>query len=428
MKKLFLIMVLLACVSGGYYGWLQWQKARAASLLPTRPTTAPAEVRDINFAVNAAGEIAPAEQVSVRPEINGKIEVLPVDVGDRVKKGDLLFKLDDSELQQQRASSLTDIERAKLSVDKADRDYKRAQQLLSEKLISQEVYDDTKTAYELARNGLERAQKDLAIIEERLTKTEVRAPFDCTVLTRPVSIGQAVSGSGGFNSGTEVLTIADLNSMIINAQVNQADVPRLKAGEDVEVTIEAVTGLHITGQVERISPQATIKNNIKGYPARIVLKNVDPRVRPGMTANVKIPVASADNVTAVPLAAVFTERNPESGQMERFVYVQQGEAFEKRNVKVGIADFFFAEVQEGLAPGEIVSLELPKEERGKKEGQLAHQRGTNENSGVLATGHSPAVRTNSPLSGTALAPDNRPKTTPVAAPVLTSPPASGRKS
>src|SRR5512140_3644110 len=136
MKKLFLIVVLLVCVSGGYYGWLQWQKARAASLVPTRPTTAPAEVRDINFAVNAAGEIAPAEQVSVRPEINGKVEVLPVDVGDRVKKNDLLFKLDDSELQQQRASNVTDIERAKLSVEKAERDHKRAQQLLAEKLIS----------------------------------------------------------------------------------------------------------------------------------------------------------------------------------------------------------------------------------------------------------------------------------------------------
>src|SRR4029077_20974481 len=99
-----------------------------------------------------------------------------------------------------------------------------------------------------------------------------------------------------FNSGSEVLTIADLNSMIINAQVNQADVPRLKAGDGVEVTIEAVAGLVVTGRVERISPQATIRNNIKGYPARIVLKNVDSRVRPGMTANVKIPVAAADNV------------------------------------------------------------------------------------------------------------------------------------
>src|SRR5205085_5601126 len=233
---------------------------------------------------------------------------------DRVKKGALLFKLDDKELQQEKASTLTDIERAKLNLEKADRDFKRAQQLLAEKLIAQELFDDTKTAYDLAKNALERSERDLALIEERLTETEVRAPFDCTILTRPVSVGQAVSGSGGFNSGTEVLTIADLNSMIINAQVNQADVPRLKVGEAVDVTIEAVAGLQVTGAVERISPQATIKNNIKGFAARIVLKNADPRIRPGMTANVKIPVASVENVAAVPLAAVFTEKNPDSGE------------------------------------------------------------------------------------------------------------------
>ncbi|HTL56616.1 MAG TPA: efflux RND transporter periplasmic adaptor subunit [Candidatus Limnocylindrales bacterium] len=391
-------LVLAAVVgTGGYYGWANWYKARQTTAVPSRATTAIAELRDISFAVNAAGEIAPAEQVSVRPEINGLLLTLPVDIGDRIKKDDLLFKLDDSELQQQRASNLTDIEKAKLGVEKAERDYKRARQLLQDKLISQEVYDDTKTAYDLAKNSLERAQKDLSLTEERLTKTEVRAPFDCTVLTRPVSVGQAVSGSGGFNSGTEVLTIADLNSMIINAQVNQADVPRLKPAEAVEVTVEAVPGLKVNGLVERISPQATIKNNIKGYPARIVLKNVDPRVRPGMTANVRIPVASAASVTAVPLEAVFTEKNPDSDQMERFVYVQHGNSFEKRTVKVGIADYFYAEVQEGLSPGDVVALEAPKEEL-EKNRQLANQHGPGE-PGSKPAAPVAASRTNATAGG-----------------------------
>ena len=114
----------------------------------------------------------------------------------------------------------------------------------------------------------------------------------------------------------------------------------------------------------------------------MVLKSVDPRVRPGMTASVRIPVATADNVTAVPLSAVFTEKNPDTDQMERFVYVQQSDTFEKRNVKVGVSDFFYAEIEDGLAPGEIVSLELPKEEREKKARQLAGQRP----GGVLAGG------------------------------------------
>jgi HlyD family secretion protein len=414
MKKLLFLVVALGAGVGGYFAWNNWQKTRASSGAPTRPTTALAEVRDIHFAVNAAGEIAPAEQVSVRPEINGLVDVLPVDIGDRVKKNDLLFKLNDSELQQQRASNITDIDKAKLGLEKADRDYKRSAQLLADKLISQELYDDTKTAYDLAKNALDRAQRDLAITEEHLTKTEVRAPFDCSILTRPISIGQAVSGSGGFNSGTEVLTIADLNSMIINAQVNQADVPRLKAGETVEVTVEAVVGLKVTGTVERISPQATIKNNIKGYPARIVLRNVDPRVRPGMTANVKIPVASADNVTAVPLAAVFTEKNPDTAQMERFVYVQQGDSFEKRNVKVGVADYFYAEIQEGLAPGELVSLEMPKEEREKKTRQMASQKPAGENGahGVKPGALPGPAQTNTTTAGAGTSLDASPKLRP----------------
>ncbi len=371
MKKFFAIIVILGLGVGGYYLWKNWGDVKPRQAGPTRATTATAELRDISFAVNAAGEITPAEQVSVRPEINGRIEELPVDLGDKVKKGELLFKLDDKELQQQRASNMTDIERSRLSLQKAERDYKRAKELLADKLIAQELYDDTQTSFELAKNSLERSQRDLAIIEERLTKTIVQAPFDCTVLTRPISIGQAVSGSGGFNSGTEVLSIADLNSMIINAHVNQADVPRLKADQAVEVTIEAVAGLKVTGTVERIAPQATIKNNIKGFAARIVLRNVDPRIRPGMTANVKIPVASASDVTAVPLAAVFTERNPDSGQTERYVYVQEGTGFERRDVRLGVSDFFFAEIQEGLKPGDVVSLELPKEERDKKMRQIA---------------------------------------------------------
>jgi RND family efflux transporter MFP subunit len=151
MKHWIALLALALLGAGGYFAWNHWQKARLTAEAPSRPTTAPAELRDIAFAVNAAGEITPAEQVSVRPEINGKIEQLPVDIGDRVKKGALLFKLDDRELQQERSSNLTDIEKARLGLEKAQRDFRRAQQLLADRLISQELFDDTKTAYDLAQ-------------------------------------------------------------------------------------------------------------------------------------------------------------------------------------------------------------------------------------------------------------------------------------
>ncbi|MBM3840490.1 MAG: efflux RND transporter periplasmic adaptor subunit [Verrucomicrobia bacterium] len=348
-------------LAGGAWALLNWRNlepaaSRAENSLANRPTTAVVETRSIQFKVSAAGEIGPAEQVSVRPEINGRIKTLDVDLGDRVKKGDVLFTLDDSDLQIEKQSRETEIDGAKLQLEKAERNYQRAKELYEAELISKELYEDTKTEFELAKNSLERAQKNLNLLEDRLKKTRVEAPFDCTVLTRPVSVGQAVSGSGGFNSGTEVLTIADLNNMIVNAHVNQADVTRLSVGQEVGIAVESVPGLNLKGVVERLAPQSTIKNSIKGYPARVRIheKEIDPRVRPGMTANLSIPVASSENAVAVPLAAVFTE------QGERFVLVKKSEednTFERRPVQLGIADYDYAEVLSGLRSGEVVSLE-----------------------------------------------------------------------
>jgi RND family efflux transporter MFP subunit len=362
-KKWFIIFVVIGCVVGG--AWFLRVKNPAAS--PTensgRPTSATVESRDINFSINAAGEIGPADQVSVRPEVNGRILELPVDIGDSVRKGDLLFQLDDRDLQIEKESQQKEIERAKLNIEQAERNYLRSQALFNENLISKELFEDTRTLYELAKNTLGRAEKTMELVEDRLRKTRITAPFDCTILTRPVSVGQAVSGSGGFNSGTEVLSIANLTDMIINAHINQADVSRLGAQQEVDVQVEAVAGLKMIGKVERIAPQATIKNNIKGFAVRILLQNVDGRVRPGMTANIQIPVAAAADVVAVPLAAVFTERNPGTQQTERYVYVAKNNRFERRPIQIGVSDYFYAEVQKGLTPGEVVSLEEPPKEK-----------------------------------------------------------------
>lgn len=354
MKSWVLGLIVVAVLGAGGFLLRDWRpKVQSAGVLEGRKNTAVAERRTIRFEVKAAGEIGPAEQVSVRPEINGRIEELSVDLGDKVKKGQLLFRLDDKDLQTERASRLIDIERSKLQLERAKRNFERAKDLWAAKLISQELYEDSKTEFELGKNSLDRSEKELRLIEDRLTKTKIIAPFDCTVLTRPVSVGQAVSGSGGFNSGTEVLTVADLNAMVVTAHINQADVTRLVAGQEVAIQIESVPGLSLPGLVDRIAPQSTIKNNIRGYAARISLKSLDPRVLPGMTANLTMPIQSSENALSVPLAAVFTE------QGERFVLVKEGQGFQRRGVEVGVNDYDFAEILKGLNGGEIVSLEPP---------------------------------------------------------------------
>jgi len=363
MKNLILILSLGILGGGSYWAWTHWQMQDSPALHDQALSTAPVERRNIFFNVSAAGEIGPAEQVSVRPEINGKIDSLLVDIGDRVKKGDTLFTLDDQELRNQRDARKVEVERTELQLEQAERNYTRSQRLYEESLISLEENENFRTAYELAQNSRDRAQKELDVLEEGLRKTKILAPFDCTVLDRPVSVGQAVSGSGGVGGGTEVLVIADLNKMMIQAHINQADITRLKVDQQVEVVIEALPGIRLTGVVERLAPQASIKNNIKGYLARIMLQNVDSDVLPGMTANIKIPVDSAEDVLAIPLAAVFTEHDKETGRSQRYVFVPAGDGYERRPVQVGLADYFHAEIQSGLKETDQVCLEQPPADR-----------------------------------------------------------------
>ncbi|MFA6543456.1 MAG: efflux RND transporter periplasmic adaptor subunit [Limisphaerales bacterium] len=384
MKSLLVWVVVLGALGGGgYYAFKKWPDKVAfwkaaekgdAATKSSRPTSATVTTRDINFAISAAGEITPAEQVSVRPEVGGRIDKLPVDIGDKVKKNDILFTLDDQDLQTEKAQRQIEIEGAKLqvtgarlAVEKLELNFKRTKDLYAARLLSQEIYDNTKNelevsknAHDIARNNLERSQKALQTVEDKLAKTKITAPFGCTILTRPVSIGQAVSGSGGVNSGTEVLTIADLSELIINAHVNQADVTRITANQKVQIEVEAVPGLKLFGRVDRIAPQATIKNGIKGFSTRMIVKNDEKSgVRPGMTANLTIPLETADNVLAVPLAAVFTD------QGDRFVYVKQSEKFVRSPILIGVTDYDYAEVTKGLKGGETVSLVTPAEELGK---------------------------------------------------------------
>ena len=357
MKKLIIVLIIAALAGGGWYYYKQ-SSQNAEPAMQTRQDKGVQKVkrRSIQLSITAAGDISPAEQVSVIPETSGRIKALLVDIGDNVKKGDVLVTLDDETLLKERDTQTTEIEGSRLQVERDKRSYDRAQQLFDKGLLSTAEYESALATYQISTNNLVRSEKSLAQIDERLSKTQILAPFDCTVLTRPVSVGQAVSGSDGASGGTECLTVADLNQMIIDAHINQADVTRMKLGQEVNIQVEAVTGLKLTGVVERIAPQATLKNNIKGFSCRILLKNPDERVRPGMTANISIPIALADNVLTVPLSAVFTEGG------ERFVYIKKGETWEQRNVKIGVADFSFVEIQDGLNEDEIVALEPPSME------------------------------------------------------------------
>jgi RND family efflux transporter MFP subunit len=320
--------------------------------------TAKVERKDLDFAVEVTGDLRPSVQVDVKAEVSGKIKKIHVDIGQTVKRGAPLLELDDYDLLTERSSTAIEIDGAKLQLSKASVNAKRALELLASDLVSKQEAENLKLDADIAANSLDRATKRLQTVEDKLAKTRISSPIDGVVTTLPVVEGQVVVGGPSVSTGTLLMTLANLTDMLISTHVNQLDVTRMKEGQSVEVTVDAFEGSKLGGKVQLIAPIATIKNNIKGFAVDILVTSQDRRVRPGMSASVRIPIARAAAALSVPVEAVFRDGE------KRFVYVKSGDRFEKRTVEVGLSTSDRAEVKGGLQEGEVVSLVRPKEKPG----------------------------------------------------------------
>ena len=324
---------------------------------PPDVPTAQAERRDIREEIRLSGDVSPAFQVEIKPEVGGKLRDVLTQTGREVKKGELLFVIDDSDLQIERASAQVEIDGAVVTVEKLAGNLDRARQLFAAKLISKEIYENLDADHRLAENAQERAQRRLETVDDRITKTRVPAPADGTILSVPVIAGQIVVPAVSVNAGTTLATLADLSSLIVDAHVNQLDIGKVKLGDTVEVLGGADDSIRATAKINFIAPLATVKNNVKGFTVQAVLSGDTSAFRPGMTVAIRLPLATATNAVSVPLAAVFESRNG------KVVYVTRPDgAPHARPVEVGATDLFHAEIQSGLEEGETVLLNRPDEE------------------------------------------------------------------
>ncbi len=316
---------------------------------------ATAETRNISEEIRLSGDIAPAYQVEIKPEVGGKLREVLVTTGQKVTQGELLFVIDDSDLQIERASAQVDINGASVTLEKLAGNLQRAKELFAAKLISKEVYDNLEADHRLAETALERARRRLETVEDRIGKTRVLAPADGTILSVPVITGQVVVAAMSVNSGTTVATLADLSSLLIDAHVNQLDIGKISLGSTVEVFSGSEQETRATGRLTFIAPLATNKNNVKGFSVQATLEGDTAAFRPGMTVGLRLPLARAENALAVPVTAVFEQ--PEGGNV---VYLQSNDGqIEKRPVEVGATDLLYAEILSGLAPGDRVLLTEP---------------------------------------------------------------------
>lgn len=354
MQKTLLILAVCAVIGGGvYYGKDKLFTHKSEQDTPDKFISR-AEKRDIDFSVEVSGDVMPVTQLDVKAEVGGKVKKLNVLPGQTVKKGDLLAEIDDSVLLTDKDGALTEIEGAKLAMEKAKKNFERAKDLYNQNLVSREVFDNTSAEYEISSNGLNKAEKKLQQVEDQLHFAKVVAPRDGTVLTVPVVEGQVIIAAASVNSGTTLMTIADLRKLLVQTHINQVDVARLELSQPVKLRAESLKDLEMEAAITFIAPVATITNNVKGFDVQAMIDKPNPRLRPGMTVNMTVPIARADDALSVPISAVFRGEGN-----KKIVYVRKGETTEKREVKIGVTNIEHAQILQGVSEGEEILLVEP---------------------------------------------------------------------
>ena len=362
-NKLFITLFLLLCSAAAAWWTFGQQEDSKASL----PETAKVIRRDFSSTVMATGAVKPqvGAEVRVGARISGKVVHLYANIGDHVKKGQIIAELEKADLQAvvAKARAEVKVEEAKMADAAsrgklADLEYQRQQNLIKKDNTSQQAVDKALNEEESAHAGFNVVEKQLDAA--RAVLDEARVKLSYATITAPLSgvIGSVATQQGetvaaGLNAPTFV-TIIDLKRLQVDAYVDEVDIGKVKMGQECVFTVDAFPGREFHGRVVTIYPNAVIQENVVNYDVVVGITDpYDGLLRPEMTANVTIFLKKRKQVLALPAKAVKRERG------KNIVYVLSKTGPEPRRVKTGWKDGQWIEIAAGLQEGETVLLEKP---------------------------------------------------------------------
>jgi HlyD family secretion protein len=287
-------------------------------------------VEDITSQVRAPGKIEAKLQVKISADLPGKVEHLLVKEGDRVKQGQLMLQLDDTQyrsaLNQARAavsSGEARLRDAQAAEKVSNSNYERQHALFDQKLLSQAEWDQATSANETAHAVLAtaheevtRAQAALAGAADNVNKCRFLAPFDGVVSALDVEQGEVVITGTMNNPGTQIMVVSDLSRMLVRADVDETDVVNMKVGQKAKISVDAMPDTSYQGTVLEIGNTAkrSTLSTVEGqtnFEVKVVFDDVVPQVRPGMTADVEISTATHAAAPGVPIQAVVVRTQRE---------------------------------------------------------------------------------------------------------------------
>ena len=333
-------------------------------------------LRALTPTVLASGSLTYESQVTLAPEVTGRVTEILVEEGDQVKRGQLLMRLDPAAPRAAIEQSEAMVRQARLSIERRQVDHdtlvartKRFEALREKGMVDTNSLEELVSARNLAevdlrtsREQLSQAQAQLSQAEEQLAKTEIRSPLDGKVTAIYVKVGQTAVPSFSGISGSILVDVADTVSIDAEINVDETDIARVRMGAEARVVPAAFPDKTLQGVVDQvaIAPRIQAGQN-KSYPVRIRLTNTEGVIfHPGMSCRAEVLTNSKDDakVLAVPVQAVRYEDNPDkSAQAEKSlasVFVHDGGRAVKRTVTTGTADDSYIAIVSGLKEGEQV--------------------------------------------------------------------------
>ena len=306
------------------------------------------------------GKVIPEDEVEIKPQIQGIIEALFVEEGDLVNTGDLLAKIKVVPNEQNLNSAEGRLANSRIVLKNAEIELNRNKDLYEKGIISKQNFDNVQLRFNQSKQDVSNAVSDLQIIRSgskggaASANTNIRATVPGTVLEIPVEEGFQVIASNSFNAGTTIATIADLNKMIFEGKVDEAEVGKLRVGMPLEVNLGAIEDQALEAQLKFIAP----KGNEEQGAVQFIIEadlflNDSIFVRAGYSANASLVLERKDSIMAIPEALLQFDRETE----EPYVEVQtEDQKFDRRDVEIGISDGVNVEIISGLTKEDQIKV------------------------------------------------------------------------
>lgn len=363
---------LLPLIGLALAGIVAWWFLKPAAAIAVQTTTARAlgSAGASGSVLDASGYVVARRRATVSSKVTGKVVELMIEEGSRVEQGQVLARIDDSNLRTQLdlARSQLDAARAQLTegqvqLVEAERNLKRTQELAGRQLLSQSALDNAQANADTLRARLEStrrnvtvAERGLAVQQQALDDTVVRAPFAGVITVKNAQPGEMISplSAGGDGTRTGIGTLVDMDSLEVEVDVNENFINRVQAGQPAETALNAYPDWKIPSEVIAVIPTADrAKATVK---VRIALKSKDPRVLPDMGARVSFLAQAkpADAAPAKPVVLVDPKAVRREGDAAA-VFVIKGDVVERRAVTLGNAKGSDLEITAGLSGGETLA-------------------------------------------------------------------------